>query len=223
MPGEAYPVKLISYDGVSGDLRDGVVSEAGWGYGADPERLGLIYAKYAGARNLREFPLCFRGSGHASKVEVDSIDVDLFGKVLAPLVNMVDHGFTMVTEEFAVRLRASGLTGFRIRDAVVISMNQSGVKAPRLLLFEVTGSGGFARRYRVSGAPNECPNCGRAPVICVYCGTISSKCPRCGRSVIAAGAESGPGLFTFTGHTNEPRLGRLGHLRSRRTGRRDFL
>jgi hypothetical protein len=192
-------MRLISYDASSGNLKAGVVSEAAWGHFDETERLNLVYAKFAAAKDMRTIPLCFRGANHAARVDVDSLDVDLFGVVMAPIVAVIDHGFTTLSEEFAQRLAGSELTGFRLRDNVRVSANQSSVHAPKLRYFEITGSGGFGRRYRVTGAPNQCPHCGRTSVICVHCGTFSSKCSACGQRTINTEGESDPKLFTFGG------------------------
>ena len=121
-----------------------------------------------------------------------AIDVELFGRTLTHIVDVVDHGFSMLTEDFAKRLTASGMTGFAVRNAVKISANQSGAADPKLLLFEVKGKGGFGHRYKVRGGPNLCPKCKHSPVICAYCGRISSKCSVCGFDLIRTGPNGDP-------------------------------
>ena len=178
-------MKSIYYDTATGNLKEGVVWEASWGYGQQTRELDLVYAKISATRGLALFPVCFRGADHERDVRVDSIRVDLFGRTLSHFVDVIDHGFTTISEEFATSLVASGLRGFSIEDRVKVAVNQSGVKDPRLLLLKIIGKGGFCHRYKVQGGENVCPNCRRTEVICAYCGQIESVCQSCGFTLFA--------------------------------------
>ena len=106
----------------------------------------------------------------------------------------------MVGESFAKSLKASGLTGFGVRNAVKINENYSGITSPKLLLFEFTGKGGFCHRFKVKGAANLCPHCKSSQVICDYCGTVFDNCPSCGRKLVGGGLkERVADLFVFEG------------------------
>lgn len=159
------PVKSISYDRTSGELKDGIVWESRWISLTETLDKNLVYAKYHDAR-LRDVTLCHRGPEHATDVRVEWIKVNLFGGVLGNFIQMADHGFLMVNEVFARRLKGSGLTGFELREVVELAENSSGIEAPRFLLFAITGKGGFCHRFKVQGDSNLCPKCRRSAVIC---------------------------------------------------------
>lgn len=178
-------MKTIYYDNSSGSLKDGRVWEASWG--DDIHEVGndvFLYARFMKDEGWRDVPLCFRGPEHETTGKVDSVDVELFGSKAGNFVSLFDHGYNLVTETFAKRLRESGLQGFSFRNVVRVAVNQSGVADPKLLLFEIFGRGGFCHRYKIRGAPNLCPHCHGAQVICDYCGTIFPDCPSCGRPLV---------------------------------------
>jgi hypothetical protein len=185
MPVGKTAMPSIYYDSKTGDLKEGVVWEADWRWGPRVNERDQVYAKCGDTPRDELYPLCFRGPDHEKEVKLNSLKVDLFGKNLGHFVEMADHGYSMASEGFAKSLRSSGLVGFVLRDVVTIAVNQSAVKDPKLLHFEVVGKGGFGHRYKLKGAPNVCPKCRRSPVICDYCGIIFDECGSCGFKLVA--------------------------------------
>jgi hypothetical protein len=181
-------MKSVYYDRSSGDLRAGRVWRAEWHIDEDDDRVfeeNLLYAKFLEAHQLEDVTLCYRGPGHATDVRVGSIDVDLLGKTPGNFVKLYDHGFSIVTDGFVKQMEGHQLTGLKFRQAVRVTVNQSDVKDPKLSLVEITGNGGFCHRFKIKGGPNACPHCGRAQVICDYCGTVFDDCPSCGREMVS--------------------------------------
>lgn len=194
-------MKTIYYDDSSGSLKHGRVWEASWGdkiheVGKDV----FVYAVFVKDHGGQEVPLCFRGPRHQRTFKVDSVDVDLFGSKPGHFVSLFGHGFNLVIEPFAKRLKESGLNGFSFRDVVRVAENQSGWAEPKLTLFDNFGRGGFCHRYKIQGAPNLCPHCRGSQIICDYCGTIFSKCPSCGRPLVSDEKDSkDPNCLRFEG------------------------
>ena len=182
-------MKSVYYDESSGDLKAGLIWWADWcGHEYDILRIKeeLLYAKFSDAHQLEDVTLCHRGPGHATDISVGSIDVDLFSRTPGNFVKLYDHGFSIVTDGFVKLVEQHKLTGLRFRKAVRVAVNQSDVKNPKLSLLEITGRGGFCHRYKLKGAPNACPYCGRSQVICDYCGETFFDCPSCGRELVSS-------------------------------------
>jgi len=97
-----------------------------------------------------------------------------------------------VSGNFAERLRASGLKGFRldvVRSVQAVSEDDKlgGLSVPSpevakgLDLHMLTFEGRACRRaWSVRGVKNACPWCDNGPVVCPDCGIIVQVCPDCG-------------------------------------------
>lgn len=104
-------MKSIYYDSKNGEFEEGVIWEASWVDWQDIVARNLVYAKIAKVHEAVSVRSCYRGKEHEEDLNVRAIDVELFGRTLAHIVDVVDHGFSMLTEDFAKRLTASGMTG----------------------------------------------------------------------------------------------------------------
>jgi hypothetical protein len=183
---------VITYDDASGDLRPGVIWEMATKDFSDLLDLKIIRCECTKDRS-RELFECPLSRVHHTGLTCDSVSVDLFGgPKLGNFVPVTNHGHNIVSAKFADLLKRSGLTGWRVRQVVKIEANQSKVKEPELLLFEVVGKGGICHRYKVTPADAKCPFCGREPMICPGCGKIISRCWQCDKPTLV-GEEEHPG------------------------------
>ena len=80
--------------------------------------------------DLKNFRYAIEDQTTRKTCGVKSVEAELFGGVLGHFVDMVDHGFSMISAEFAEKTQGEWVTGFSIRDVVTISLNQCGVRNP---------------------------------------------------------------------------------------------
>jgi hypothetical protein len=99
-------------------------------------------------------------------------------------VPLINHAFTIISEQFAELLKQSHLTGATIRDVVHIAVNQSQAQNPQLRLLDITGNGGHVRRWMVIGEPDTCPFCHKERMVCAGCGRVNDPCLRCGNRTL---------------------------------------
>src|ERR1700694_5299668 len=89
---------------------------------------------------------------HLTDVRCVKATIDLFGgegDTLGDFVPLCNHGFHVISDNFAERLKASKLTGFEIRPGIKLGVNQSEAKKVALFGLEIVGSGGPCRRFVV--------------------------------------------------------------------------
>lgn len=176
----------ISYDSRRGRLVAALV----WNFwiGADWEKasdLGWAYGEWIGRQREDRLHECPTEKSHQTGTRTTAVEVDLFGgKVLPDCLALTNHGFPIISNSLATRLKASGLTGYKLFDDVVIAENMSDARDPHCQLLDVVGKGGFCLRWQVKDAPNICPYCKKEPILCAGCGWRDFyDCPRCGRRV----------------------------------------
>ncbi|WP_417385343.1 hypothetical protein [Gimesia sp.] len=93
-----------------------------------------------------------------------------------------DEQATLVTKAFADRVRQSGLRGATFLPAKLNNSEQpANRKIPPLFAFQFQGKK-CLRPFKVQGAENACPFCGRKPLICQECDFSYSTCPQCDQS-----------------------------------------
>lgn len=124
-----------------------------------------------------------------SELELDSFNSD-DGEVILSELNLTRPYFEMpgdeqailVTKAFADRVRKSGLRGATFLPAKLNHSEQPVErKIPPLFAFQFQGKK-CLRPFKVQGAENACPFCGRKPLICQECGFGNCICPQCDQS-----------------------------------------
>jgi len=88
-------------------------------------------------------------------------------------------GQHVVSGAFAERLAKSGLTGIQL-EPVLEGENKTGAKDVKLFILQSLGKN-CERAFKVVGAPNACPHCGRVPLFCPHCGHRELECSKCGK------------------------------------------
>jgi len=155
---------------------------------------GIVYGEVAQIkRNIKQAKTCSVSKLHDTSFKPAAIRIDLFGKNTLGDFVPLDDGLPVISEPFALRLRTSKLTGWRVQPIVSIGVNQSwfpkrsdirgDLANPKLFYLEFTGNGGQSHaRFDIANAPNECPSCHKEPMVCRVCGHRNwPSCVRCGK------------------------------------------
>lgn len=123
---------------------------------------------------------CPRDDTHDPQWHAKELTVDLLGGPrVADFVHLEpDQVDFIVSEAFGERLKASGLIGFGLAP-VKIGYGHPSYGKPKLKLLQLRGRK-CLRPLTVRGASNQCPFCGREPLICPACGQWLDPCPKCG-------------------------------------------
>ncbi len=75
--------------------------------------------------------------------------VDVFGGRIGPFVPLANHGYILVSDQFARLLTKSRFSGFTLNNAVTIVQNQALESNVRLSLFDVTGLANGLHRFLI--------------------------------------------------------------------------
>jgi hypothetical protein len=167
---------MLLYDDSSGDLHADQV----WRFTSLAGEVGDVLYGETVDSNAVEVRDCPIDKLHVTKHRLTEITLTLHGDAArsGEFVPVWDGGFLIVTDEFASRLTGSGLSGFELRKNVTVRDGAEPAEGPSLTYLEVVGDGGTtARRWKILGAPNACPHCKLAPMVCTACG--HQNWPRC--------------------------------------------
>jgi len=122
---------------------------------------------------------CISSPTHVTHTYYKNVSLDVYGGPRLSEFIPDPHGFCVMSDVFAERVRTLRLQGLDVRLAVIRD-SEGTLKHPKLLILQFVGKC-RDRTPKVEHAPNACPYCGAAPMICQECGFAPWQCPTCGK------------------------------------------
>ena len=130
---------------------------------------------------------CPVNTTHETDLKCTSIRVEVHGENVGPFVPLADHGFVLVSDEFANMLADSHFSGFDLNPKVeVVDWCISGEIAPNASFVPRDRSRQWDQAIHRSCDDYICSTCGKDGPFCKGCGQMNIMCPNCGSRLINA-------------------------------------